>query len=203
MITAARRIVTGTVPRFNSSATSVEFGKEEPECSGCYRGTTPLRDHLKNGAAGGQKKKASGKGLAKEETELEKFHDRYRPESFTPARFEPGQRVGAFLGIDGGSTSTKAVLLSPEREILAKSYGLSAGNPIEDTKQRIKEIREYVEGQGATLDILGVGTTGYAKDILKDVLKADAAIVETVAHTESALHFYDDVDVVCDVGGLH
>jgi predicted nucleotide-binding protein (sugar kinase/HSP70/actin superfamily) len=46
-----------------------------------------------------------------------------------------------------------------------------------------------------------VGTTGYAKDILKDVLRADAAIVETVAHCESALHFYDDVDVVCDVGG--
>ena len=47
----------------------------------------------------------------------------------------------------------------------------------------------------------GIGTTGYAKDVLKDVLGADAAIVETVAHTESALHFYDDVDVICDVGG--
>ena len=33
------------------------------------------------------------------------------------------------------------------------------------------------------------------------MLGADAAIVETVAHTESALHFYDDVDVICDVGG--
>ncbi|MCK6458346.1 MAG: acyl-CoA dehydratase activase-related protein [Planctomycetes bacterium] len=180
---------------------AVEFGKEEPECSGCYRGIEPLREYLKNGAATGQKKKASGKGLAKEQGDLEKFQDRYRPEPFTPARFERGQKVGAFLGIDGGSTSTKAVLLSPERGILAKAYGLSAGNPIEDTKHRIKELREYVEGQGATLEILGVGTTGYAKDILKDVLKADAAIVETVAHTESALHFYDDVDVVCDVGG--
>ena len=48
---------------------------------------------------------------------------------------------------------------------------------------------------------MGVGTTGYAKDILKDVLSADAAIVETVAHTESGLHFYDHVDVICDVGG--
>ena len=25
--------------------------------------------------------------------------------------------------------------------------------------------------------------------------------METVAHAESALHFYDDVDVICDVGG--
>jgi len=46
-----------------------------------------------------------------------------------------------------------------------------------------------------------VGTTGYAKDILKDVIGADAALVETVAHTEAGLHFYDDVDVICDVGG--
>ncbi len=52
-----------------------------------------------------------------------------------------------------------------------------------------------------TLKILGVGTTGYAKDILKDVIGADAALVETVAHTEAGLHFYDDVDVICDVGG--
>ncbi len=51
------------------------------------------------------------------------------------------------------------------------------------------------------LNILGVGTTGYAKDILKDVVGADAALVETVAHTEAGLHFYDDVDVICDVGG--
>jgi predicted nucleotide-binding protein (sugar kinase/HSP70/actin superfamily) len=49
--------------------------------------------------------------------------------------------------------------------------------------------------------VLGVGTTGYAKDILKDVLNADVALVETVAHTESALKFYDDPHVIVDVGG--
>ena len=43
-----------------------------------------------------------------------------------------------------------------------------------------------------TLKVLGVGTTGYAKDILKDVIGADVALVETVAHTQAALHFYPD-----------
>ncbi len=33
------------------------------------------------------------------------------------------------------------------------------------------------------------------------MLAADVALVETVAHTEVGLHFYDDVDVICDVGG--
>ena len=41
-----------------------------------------------------------------------------------------------------------------------------------------------------TMEVLGVGTTGYAKDVLKDVLKADVALVATVAHTESAMKFY-------------
>ena len=55
-----------------------------------------------------------------------------------------------------------------------------------------EKLREQVESKGATLEVLGVGTTGYAKDIFKDVLHADVALVETVAHTESALKFYDD-----------
>src|SRR6185369_4467000 len=65
----------------------------------------------------------------------------------------------------------------------------------------LEKLNRQIQDQGAELKILGVGTTGYAKDILKDVVGADAALVETVAHTEAGLHFYDDVDVICDVGG--
>ena len=64
-----------------------------------------------------------------------------------------------------------------------------------------ENLRGQVEAQKAKLEVLGVATTGYAKDILKDVLHADVALVETVAHTESALKFYDDPHVIVDVGG--
>src|SRR2546427_13299 len=60
---------------------------------------------------------------------------------------------------------------------------------------------KQIQAQNARMEVLGVGTTGYAKDILKDVLKADVALVETVAHTESALKFYEDPHVIVDVGG--
>ena len=43
-------------------------------------------------------------------------------------------------------------------------------------RDRINAIE--VETKGASLEVLGVGTTGYAKDILKDVLNADVALVE-------------------------
>lgn len=179
---------------------AAEFGKDEDDHVGRYKGLEGLKWYLDVGRKE-EKRKAGGVGLAKDDQELEAFLERYAPEDFVPATFEPGQVVRAFLGIDGGSTSSKAVLVSEDAEILCKIYQLSKGNPIEDTKDLVVDLRQQVESAGATLEILGVGTTGYAKDILKDVLRADAAIVETVAHCESALHFYDGVDVVCDVGG--
>ena len=99
------------------------------------------------------------------------------------------------------STDPKAAVLGNDGEILCKTYQLSNGNPIQDTIEVFEKLREQVESKGATLEVLGVGTTGYAKDILKDVLNADVALVETVAHTESALKFYDDPHVIIDVGG--
>ena len=80
--------------------------------------------------------------------------------------------------------------MGEDGEILCKAYQLSKGNPIQDTIDIFDELRAQVESQGAALEVLGVGTTGYAKDVLKDVLAADAALVETVAHTESAIKYY-------------
>ncbi|MCK5618054.1 MAG: CoA activase [Candidatus Krumholzibacteria bacterium] len=178
---------------------AVEYGKEEPEEVGVYQGTSALAEYLREGRKAGRQ--GNNVGLSESVEELDAFKEKYKPFAFEPVEFVAGEVVRAYIGVDGGSTSTKAVLLSTEKEVLCKSYQLSKGNPIEDTVEVISEIRQQVESRGATLHILGVGTTGYAKDVLKDVLGGDAAIVETVAHAESALHYYDDVDVICDVGG--
>ncbi|MCL6506519.1 MAG: CoA activase, partial [Bryobacteraceae bacterium] len=182
---------------------AVEFGKSEEEGVGRYLGWEKLQWYIEVGREEEKAKKGGKGGLAKSAEELEAFKARYRHKRFVPATFQPGEVVEGFIGIDGGSTSTKAVLLSKdkERRVLAKAYQLSKGNPIEDTMEIIAKLRKQVEDQGATLKVLGVGTTGYAKDILKDVIGADAAIVETVAHTQAGLHFYKDIDVICDVGG--
>ena len=133
--------------------------------------------------------------------ELHTFKARYSCPVFVPAAFGAGEQVEAFIGLDGGSTSTKAVLLSGEGEVLAKAYQLSKGNPIEDTMDVLGALRAQVEAGGARLKICGVGVTGYAKDILRQVLGADVALVETVAHTQSALHYFADPQVIVDVGG--
>jgi predicted CoA-substrate-specific enzyme activase len=179
---------------------AAEFGKDEDDSVGRYKGVEGLEWYINVGRKE-EKRKAGGTGLTGSQEELDAFLEEYKKEVFVPADFQPGQVVRAYMGIDGGSTSSKAVLIDEEANIIAKVYQLSKGNPIEDAKDLFADLQGQVEDAGATLEILGIGTTGYAKDILKDVLRADAAIVETVAHCESALHFYDNVDVVCDVGG--
>jgi activator of 2-hydroxyglutaryl-CoA dehydratase len=178
---------------------AVEYGKTEDEDVGLYAGLAGLEEHLEE--SGGEIGAGYATGLSENPEELTEFKERYRPIPFVQATFGQGEAVEAFLGLDGGSTSTKGVLLDRDANVLVKSYQLSGGNPIEDTKEIIAKLRASVEGQGASLEIKGFGVTGYAKDVLKDVFGADVAIVETVAHTASALHFYDDVDVICDVGG--
>ncbi len=196
----AELIIVPQNAQYYAAIGACEFGKTESDNVGRYLGTEKLEWYITVGRVE-EKKKAGGYGLSKTDEELDAFLTQYKHESFVAAEFQPGQDVRAYIGIDGGSTSSKAVLLSEDAQILAKVYQLSKGNPIEDTKELLADLRQQVERSGATLNVLGVGSTGYAKDILRDVLRADAAIVETVAHCESALHFYDDVDVVCDVGG--
>ncbi len=179
---------------------AIEFGRSEDDCIGCYAGYDRLVHYIDYGRQE-EKAKSGGKGLVEKPEELDVFKDSYKRKKFTPAVFQSGTTVGGFIGIDGGSTSTKAVLLDENGDILCKSYQLSNGNPIQDTIDMFENLREQVEKQNAKLEVLGVATTGYAKDILKDVLHADVALVETVAHTESALKFYEDPHVIVDVGG--
>jgi predicted CoA-substrate-specific enzyme activase len=179
---------------------AVEFGKDEDPDVGIYMGTECLEDYISVGRQA-EKEKSGAAGLSSSEEELADFKQQYTIPKFKGAIFEAGQTISGFIGIDGGSTSTKAVLLSEAGDVLCKAYQLSNGNPIQDTIDMFAAIREQVESQSAQLEVLGVGTTGYAKDVLKDVLKADVALVETVAHTESAMKFYKNPHVIVDVGG--
>ena len=179
---------------------AVEFGKDEESEVGTYMGTECLEDYISVGRQA-EKAKSGAAGLSASEEELASFKQKYAVPKFVGAKFGVGEAVRGFVGLDGGSTSTKAVLLSETGDVLCKAYQLSGGNPIQDTIDMFVALRQQVESQGATLEVLGVGTTGYAKDVLKDVLKADVALVETVAHTESAMKFYKNPHVIVDVGG--
>ncbi len=178
----------------------IEIARREPEDVGLYQGKEKLRWWIEEGQYE-EKKKEGKRGLWTTLEELKNFRITYGKNG-TPSRLAPKRAVPdlsrVILGCDFGSTTAKAVCLSPEKELVFSCYALSKGNPIEDAKALFRQIREAV-GEG---EILAVGITGYGKDLLKGIIGADCAIVETIAHATAGLYFFPDADCICDVGGV-
>jgi len=85
--------------------------------------------------------------------------------------------------------------------VLLKTYQLSKGNPIQDMKEMLAKLKGQILARDWSVHVKGFGVTGYAGPVLEQALKADAHVVETVAHMMSAVHYFGDVDVICDIGG--
>jgi activator of 2-hydroxyglutaryl-CoA dehydratase/predicted nucleotide-binding protein (sugar kinase/HSP70/actin superfamily) len=200
---AADLVVVPEDAQYFAALGAVRFGMIEAEVDpalGVYAGSDALRAYLDVGRAA-DPRRATATGLVRDAADLARFIDRFRPRPWQPPVVERGATVEAFLGLDGGSTSTKAVLIDASRRVIAKAYQLSRGNPIEDTTEVLAALEQQIASRGLRLNVAGAGTTGYAKDLLKDVIGADVALVETVAHAESGLHFHPGTDVIVDVGG--
>jgi activator of 2-hydroxyglutaryl-CoA dehydratase/predicted nucleotide-binding protein (sugar kinase/HSP70/actin superfamily) len=173
--------------------------REAPEV-GLYGGTDGLVDYMKNGRKA-RLGETAGPPLVKTTDEVAEFRKLYSIPKFSPMKLTAGEVVRGAIGLDGGSTSSKAVLLREDGEIVCKAYQLSKGNPIQDAKELLAQLRDYVRSQGAELEVIGFGATGYAADVLQECMRSDVNIVETVAHMMSAVRFFGDVDVICDIGG--
>jgi predicted CoA-substrate-specific enzyme activase len=199
----------------------VEVGRNEPPSNGLYLGIEKLRWWIDKGQH--EEKKNLGRGgLWKDREELQSFKARYGngtgkgngngkhdgssngngnghfPASGKPASAHMDKGGPVVIGCDFGSTTAKAVCMSPQKDLLFACYALSRGNPIEDAKSLFRQIRKAV-GES---EILGLAITGYGKDLLKDILGADCPVVETIAHASAGLHFFPDADCICDVGGV-
>lgn len=175
----------------------IEVAASEPQSVGVYTGGERLRGWVEQGQHKA-KAREGAKALVGDEHELAAFLERFGPRPDKPAitLARRDAAAPALVGCDFGSTTAKAVVLSPEAELLFDCYALSQGNPIEDAKALFRQIRT---AGFERIDALAI--TGYGKDLLDEVLGADIAIVETVAHATGALHFHPDADVICDVGG--
>jgi predicted CoA-substrate-specific enzyme activase len=172
----------------------IEIASGEAQAVGLYAGDEKLKWWIEEGQWE-VKAKEGAKGLVRDSCDLESFTREYaaRAPQFCPS-VDPARPV--LVGCDFGSTTAKAVVLCPPGELLASIYVQSNGNPIEDAKALFRDVH----GRGFA-NISALAITGYGKDLLKDILGADVAIVETVAHATAALHYFPDADVICDVGG--
>ena len=175
---------------------AVVFGEGEANHKARFKGTLQLKTLIRSGAVHSGSNQDTP--LVNDEKELKEFKSKYEIPPFEPIKLT--QRTECYLGMDGGSTSSKAVLIDKEGNLLLKVYQLSKGNPIQDTVELLEKIKEYDKEN--FYDIRGLGTTGYAADVLEGALKADANIIETIAHMKSAQAvFGESIDIICDIGG--
>ncbi len=178
---------------------AVLFGAIENK-SISFKGLDDLASFIQVGRQA-QLGESAGPPLVTSNEQASSFVERYQTPKFYPSQIETGKKLAGYIGLDGGSTSSKCVFVDADGEILQKVYQLSKGNPLEDMKDMFRQLHDWAREQGAELSVRGFGVTGYAGDVMESSLNADANIVETVAHMKSAQHYFPDVDVICDVGG--
>ena len=119
----------------------------------------------------------------------------------TPPDPVPGSTVRAYLGIDSGSTTTKFALVSPDGKLVDSFYAPNEGEPLDVARAALIALRDRYRTAGATLNILGVGTTGYGELMFAKAFGADYHTVETVAHARAAEACVPDASFVLDIGG--
>ncbi len=110
-------------------------------------------------------------------------------------------RQEAYLGMDIGSTSTKAVLMAPDKTVLAGFYTRTSGRPLEATQRIFATIDHLAGRHGCRLDFLGAGTTGSGRKFIGQITGADLVLDEITAHARAACELDPRVDTIIEIGG--
>ncbi|HEX2985784.1 MAG TPA: acyl-CoA dehydratase activase-related protein [Caproiciproducens sp.] len=134
--------------------------------------------------------------LFKDEKDYEEFRQRHE-QSKVPKGDAKAYSGDAFLGIDAGSTTVKAVLIGGNGEVLDSIYRSNSGNPVPIVQNYLLNVYN----QYPQIHIAGSAVTGYGEELLKNAFNIDFGIVETVAHFTAAKRFLPNVDFVIDIGG--
>ncbi|RPH88753.1 MAG: CoA activase, partial [Desulfobacteraceae bacterium] len=119
-------------------------------------------------------------------------------------RFESlpaGESTEVYLGLDIGSTSTKAVLTGPGRKAIAGFYTRTAGRPLQAVQALLEAMDDLARNQGTAFQVLGAGTTGSGRTFIGRIIGADLIIDEITAHARAAVELNPAVDTIIEIGG--
>ena len=103
-----------------------------------------------------------------------------------------------FLGIDAGSTTTKAAVVGEDGTLLYSFYSSNNGSPLKTTIRAVREIYRLLPDSAR---IVRSCSTGYGEALIKAALMLDEGEVETVAHYKAGAFFDPEVDCILDIGG--
>lgn len=135
--------------------------------------------------------------LFESEAALAEFRNRHSREKARVADIAKASGT-VFLGLDAGSTTTKAVLIDAKGAILWRFYDVNAGNPV---KLAVEMLRQLYEVLPQTAYIARTVSTGYGEKLFQAAVGADDGEVETIAHYKAAEFFLHGVEFLLDIGG--
>ena len=130
----------------------------------------------------------------KEYFDFKKRHD----SSVVPKSNLKTYKGNIFLGIDVGSTTTKAVVLGQNGELLYSSYNNNEGSPLNKTLEILKELYILINKDTR---IAKAAVTGYGEGLIKAALGIDIGEIETICHFRGAKEFMPNVEFILDIGG--
>ncbi|MFW6080761.1 MAG: acyl-CoA dehydratase activase [Desulfosalsimonas sp.] len=114
---------------------------------------------------------------------------------------EPGSMVNVYMGIDIGSTSTKAVWMAPDSRVLAGFYTRTAGRPVGAMCCLFEAMEDIVAARGLEFCVMGAGATGSGRKFVGKIAGADTIIDEITAHARAARELNPEVDTIIEIGG--
>jgi len=115
---------------------------------------------------------------------------------------EDGLREGVayLLGVDAGSTTTKAVLFNEEDgSIGARCYLRTLGNPVQAARNCLEALLKTPGARSAR--IVQAGVTGSGREMVSVFLDNAESFNEILAHARAAVEEVPEVETVFEIGG--
>ncbi len=106
-----------------------------------------------------------------------------------------------YIGIDIGSTSTKAILTDKAGEAIAGFYTYTIGQPLNATRAILESIRSLAESNGINFTVRGTATTGSGRKFIGAVIGSDMIIDEITTHARAAYELNPETDTIIEIGG--
>lgn len=114
-------------------------------------------------------------------------------------RGEAKEGDSCLLGLDVGSTTTKAVIIRyKDSALLASEYLRTNGNPVQASIDCYKSLRQQIS---SGIKIIGLGTTGSGRHIAGLHALTKGIVNEIIAHAAASSFFDKDVDTIFEIGG--
>lgn len=114
---------------------------------------------------------------------------------------EPNVKLGIFLGIDIGSTSTKAIILDRNKNVVAGLYTYTSGQPLQAVQVIFEAIQSMEEKYKMLFHVIRAGTTGSGRKFVGKILGADIMLDEITAHARAAYELNTETDTIIEIGG--